>query len=278
MWIISVFFIFLPINLFAWGPETHIKIAFEILNTTNFSLIKSYQAFFLAGNIFPDLFNLFKDVSRFKKSLPTHSWSTVSKLFAAATSDSEKAFAYGYSAHLAADIVAHNQFVPQQTLLVSKSRFLSHFMLELATATNDKRFRYTLIELLEKANIYGNLFLKTFNIDEKFFKREIFLIKNGIRLQNFAKIPEIVNLIKKSNDSSFQLKSIIYEEKSIEIAKKTIESGFSDLIKYDPSGKHSITKAKNMRKELIASFGKKKLKKHHKENISLATFNPDKIE
>lgn len=277
MWIISVFFIFLPINLFAWGPETHIKIAFEILNTTNFSLIKSYQAFFLAGNIFPDLFNLFKDVSRFKKSLPTHSWSTVSKLFAAATSDSERAFAYGYSAHLAADIVAHNQFVPQQTLLVSKSRFLSHFMLELATATNDKRFRYTLIELLEKANIYGNLFLKTFNIDEKFFKREIFLIKNGIRLQNFAKIPEIVNLIKKSNDSSFQLKSIIYEEKSIEMAKKTIESGFSDLIKYDPSGKHSITKAKNMRKELIASFGKKKLKKHHKENISLATFNPDKI-
>jgi len=278
MWIISVFFIFLPINLFAWGPETHIKIAFEILNTTNFSLIKSYQAFFLAGNIFPDLFNLFKDISRFKKSLPTHSWSTVSKLFAAATSDSERAFAYGYSAHLAADIVAHNQFVPQQTLLVSKSRFLSHFMLELATATNDKRFRYTLIELLEKANIYGNLFLKTFNIDEKFFKREIFLIKNGIRLQNFAKIPEIVNLIKKSNDSSFQLKSIIYEEKSIEMAKKTIESGFSDLIKYDPSGKHSITKAKNMRKELIASFGKKKLKKHHKENISLATFNPDKIE
>ncbi|MGC8769130.1 zinc dependent phospholipase C family protein [Calditerrivibrio sp.] len=277
MWIISVFFIFLPINLFAWGPETHIKIAFEILNTTNFSLIKSYQAFFLAGNIFPDLFNLFKDISRFKKSLPTHSWNTVSRIFDAATLDSERAFAYGYSAHLAADIIAHNQFVPQQTLLVSKSRFLSHFMLELATATNDKRFRYTLIELLEKANIYGNIFLKTFNIDEKFFKKEIFLIKNGIRLQNFAKIPEIVNLIKTSNDSTFHIKSSIYEEKSIEMAKKTIDSGFSDLIKYDPSGKNSIAKARNMRKELIASFGKKKLKKHHKENISLTNFNPDKI-
>lgn len=278
MWILLILIILIPVNLFAWGPETHIKIAFEIINTTNFSLIKNYQAFFLAGNIFPDLFNLFKDVSQFKKSLPTHSWTTVSKLFSNCTSDSDRAFAYGYSAHLAADIVAHNQFVPQQTLLVSKSRFLSHFMLELATSTNDKKFRYTLIEILEKADIYGSIFLKTFNIDTRYFKREIFLIKNGIRLQNAAKIPEIVSFFKKSSDSSFVVKSSTYEDKSIEIAKKAVESGFTDLMKYDPSGKKNISKAKVLREELISSFGKKRLKKHHKSCIYTIQYDPNKIE
>lgn len=278
MWILLILIILIPVNLFAWGPETHIKIAFEIINTTNFSLIKNYQAFFLAGNIFPDLFNLFKDVSQFKKSLPTHSWTTVSKLFSNCFSDSDRSFAYGYSAHLAADIVAHNQFVPQQTLLVSKSRFLSHFMLELASSTNDKKFRYTLIEILEKADIYGSIFLKTFNIDTRYFKREIFLIKNGIRLQNAAKIPEIVSFFKKSSDSSFIAKSSTYEDKSIEIAKKAVESGFTDLMKYDPSGKKNISKAKVLREELISSFGKKRLKKHHKSCIYTIQYDPNKIE
>jgi hypothetical protein len=277
MWITLFFLILLPVNLFAWGPETHIKIAFDILNNTNFSLIKNYQAFFIAGNIFPDLFNLFKDISKFKKSLPTHSWETVSKLFNGSTSDSDRAFAYGYSAHLAADIVAHNHFVPQHTLLVNQTRFFSHFMLELATAANDKKFRYTLIEILEKADIYGAVFLRNFNIDTKYFRREIFLIKNGIRLQNIAKIPEIVTYLKKNRDESFIVKSSMYEEKSIEVAKKAIESGFSDLMKYDPSGKNSIIKAKQMRKELISSFGKKQLKKYHKNTIFTSKFDPNNI-
>ncbi|MCX8084505.1 MAG: zinc dependent phospholipase C family protein [Calditerrivibrio sp.] len=276
--IITIILLLIPTNLLAWGPETHIKIALDILEHTNFSLIKIHQAFFITGNVFPDLFNFFKDISQFKKSLPTHSWSTVSKLFSNAKTDQDRAFIYGYSAHLAADIISHNQFVPQQTMLVSRSRFLSHFLLELASSSNDKKYRYALIEVLEKANVYGNVFLNTFNIDERYFKKELFLLKNAIKMQNLIKIPEIISYMKRKRDRSFLLKSSIYEEKSLELAKKAVESGFIDLMKYDPSGKQSIKQAKEMRKELLGSFTKKELKNHNKDHIFTSKFDPKKMD
>jgi len=59
--------IFVPDFVFAWGFETHVNIGLKILENVNFSLIKDYPIHFLLGNIFPDFFNLFKDISTFKK-------------------------------------------------------------------------------------------------------------------------------------------------------------------------------------------------------------------
>lgn len=267
----------LPCEVYAWGPETHIKFALDILENTNFSLIKLHQAFFVTGSIFPDFFNLFKDISYFKKRLPTHSWQTVSLLFANASDDADRAFAYGYSSHLAADIIAHNQLVPQQMLYSNTSRLFSHFMVEMASISNEKKLKYTLLEVMEKADTRGDVFLRTFNIDRKYFKRELFLLKNAIKMQNILKLPEVAGYLKNRKNPSFNAKSSIYEEKSFEMAKKAVENGFTDLMKYDPSGKESITKAKKLRVNLLNNFRKQSLKKHDKENLFTQKFDPKKI-
>jgi hypothetical protein len=49
-----------------------------------------------------------------------HHWSTGFGMFDAAQTDSAKAFCYGYLAHLAADTVAHNKYLPRQ-MAVSRS-------------------------------------------------------------------------------------------------------------------------------------------------------------
>jgi len=59
--IILITIVFLPINLFAWGLETHLKIGSTILENVSFTLIKQYPTYFLLGNIFPDFFNTPKE-------------------------------------------------------------------------------------------------------------------------------------------------------------------------------------------------------------------------
>jgi len=51
----------------------------------------------------------------------------------------------------------------------------------------------------------------------------------------------------------------------------------TDLMKYDPSGKESITKAKKLRVSLLNNFRKQSLKKHDKENLFTQKFDPKKI-
>lgn len=253
-----------PVLSLAWGPETHIKIALNILETTNFSLLKNYPAFFITGNLFPDFFNLFKDISKFKKNLPTHSWNTVSLLFKKANSDADKAFAHGYASHLAADIIAHNHLVPEHTMLNNKSRFLSHFMVEMASASNDKKFKYILLEILEHADVRGELFLRSFNIEKLYFKRELFFLKNGIKMQSILKLSELATYLKNRKSPTFIAKCDLYEAKSTEMARKAVENGFAQLMKFDPSGKRNINKAKILRKKLLVNFSKKELKEHSK--------------
>ncbi|MCA1927268.1 MAG: zinc dependent phospholipase C family protein [Calditerrivibrio sp.] len=251
--------------------------ALDILETTNFSLIRNQPAFFILGNIFPDFFNLFKDISIFKKNLPTHSWKTVSLLFENSKNDEERSFSYGYSAHLAADIIAHNKMIPQHTLLNNKSRLLSHFLVELASISNEKKIKYILMDALDYADSRGEVFLRTFNIEKKYFNRELFILKSAIKMQSVLKISEVASYIKNRKNPSFSIKCSIYEEKSLEMAKKSVENGFSELMKYDPSGKEAMKKAKEVRTKLLNNFSKKGLKKHDRENLFNNRFDPNRI-
>lgn len=104
-------FLFLPASAFAWGPLTHAYLASEIYSYAPLipagimTLLRKYRQDFLYGNLMADMI-------LGKKYLPdnksTHSWDVGLKLIKQAKKGPEKAFAYGYLSHLAADTVAHN--------------------------------------------------------------------------------------------------------------------------------------------------------------------------
>jgi hypothetical protein len=55
-----------------------------------------------------------------------HNWSVGLKMLANAESTANKAFCYGYLAHLAADVVAHNYYIPNQLYLTASTKRLGH--------------------------------------------------------------------------------------------------------------------------------------------------------
>jgi len=120
-------FALIPSFAFAWGPLTHMYLGNEIfaygplIPAGIFALIKKYRQDFLYGN-------LMADSIIGKKYLPddksSHSWEVAIRLLNQAEKDAEKAFAYGYLSHLAADTVAHE-------ILTEDMRNMEHTWAEL---------------------------------------------------------------------------------------------------------------------------------------------------
>jgi hypothetical protein len=103
-------FILVPSFAFAWGPMTHMYLGNELLSCASllpagiFALLKKHKQDFLYGNLMADMI-------LGKKYLPddkcSHSWDVGLNLLDQAKTWPERAFAYGYLGHLAADTVAH---------------------------------------------------------------------------------------------------------------------------------------------------------------------------
>ncbi len=107
----------------AWGPATHVRLAADVLSHVSLLpaavaalIIRNRRAFFY-GNVATDTV-FAKKMSRIKQIC--HHWATGFDILESATTDEGRAFGYGYIAHLAADTVAHNKFLPRQ-IAVSRS-------------------------------------------------------------------------------------------------------------------------------------------------------------
>jgi Zinc dependent phospholipase C len=118
-----------PSDLWAWTPGTHIHIGEAVLRSLALlpagtaALLRTFPQDFLYGSIAAD-------TSMAKKYAPTgrhcHSWAVGFEIYDRARDDALRAFALGYLSHLAADVVAHNFFVPRQLTVTSSTSALGH--------------------------------------------------------------------------------------------------------------------------------------------------------
>lgn len=115
----------------AWGPGTHIQLTRELLERFERrgprneaqALVLAHKMPFLYGNIAADIIN-FKAYGGVKNHC--HNWNIEERLAALAHTDAERAFILGYLCHLAADVVAHNHFVPYHLVYNFPPRMLGH--------------------------------------------------------------------------------------------------------------------------------------------------------
>lgn len=113
----------------AWTPGTHVFLGESVLaNLAQLpaavaGLLRAFPYDFLYGNIAAD-------TSIAKKYAPVgrhcHSWHVGQEICDLAGHDALRAFGLGYLAHLAADTVAHNFFVPRQLVVTSRNLALGH--------------------------------------------------------------------------------------------------------------------------------------------------------
>jgi Zinc dependent phospholipase C len=118
-----------PSDVLAWTPGTHIHIGEAVLRSLALlpagtaALLRTFPQDFLYGSIAAD-------TSMAKKYAPAgrhcHSWAVGFEIYERARDEALRAFALGYLSHLAADVVAHNFFVPRQLTVTSSTSALGH--------------------------------------------------------------------------------------------------------------------------------------------------------
>jgi len=121
--------VLLPATAHAWTPGTHVFLGEAVLRSLGqlpesvAELLRAFPYDFLYGSIAAD-------TSMAKKYVPTgrhcHSWTVGLEIHDAAPDEPMRAFALGYLAHLAADSIAHNHFVPKQLAITASTASLGH--------------------------------------------------------------------------------------------------------------------------------------------------------
>ena len=119
----------LPATAHAWTPGTHVFLGEAVLRSLHLlpeavaELLRAFPYDFLYGSIAAD-------TSIAKKYVPVgrhcHSWAVGLEIGAEARDEPLRAFALGYQAHLAADAVAHNYFVPHQLATTASTASVGH--------------------------------------------------------------------------------------------------------------------------------------------------------
>jgi len=118
-----------PDHAFAWGAGFHLQLGSTVLNNLQAlkpalaTLLSEYPLDFLYGCIAADI-TIGKKFTSYLQHC--HRWPIGLKVLHAARSRKQEACANGYLAHLAADTVAHNYFVPYKIMRSFPSLTMKH--------------------------------------------------------------------------------------------------------------------------------------------------------
>ena len=149
-----------PAVAHAWTPGTHIFLGEAVMRSLSLvpssiaELLSAYPYDFLYGSIAAD-------TSIAKKYAATgrhcHSWNVGVEIHDNAESEPLRAFGLGYLAHLAADAVAHNYFVPHQLTITSSTSALGHSYWESRFDTHiGERFSRTAKQLIMRDHTHSD--------------------------------------------------------------------------------------------------------------------------
>ena len=118
-----------PSAAYAWTPGTHIFLGEAVMRSLALvpqaigDLVGAFPYDFLYGNIAADT-SIAKKYAAAGRHC--HSWNVGLEIYGDARAERMRAFGLGYLAHLAADTVAHNYFVPHQLAITSTTTALGH--------------------------------------------------------------------------------------------------------------------------------------------------------
>lgn len=118
-----------PATAYAWTPGTHVFLGDAVLRNLSLvppqvaALLSAYPSNFLYGSIAADtsIAKKYAEVGRH-----CHAWHVGLEIHNDAEDPGLRAFALGYLSHLAADVVAHNFYVPRQLAVTSSTAAIGH--------------------------------------------------------------------------------------------------------------------------------------------------------
>ncbi len=261
-----------PLDSFAWGPITHLDYASEALKHIGQfpaaiqSILQTHPKDFLYGTLAADI-TVGKSYVDYIYNC--HNWRVGFLLLNEAKDERQQACAYGYLTHLAADIVAHNYFVPATTIRSYSMRALGHVYWEMRFDSRCSKQTWALAK-----EICGTDYSHDDELFQRMLRRTLFSFKTNKRIFN-----SILNLHKldKWRGGMQQLDrkskwSLTPEEipHFRELAMESVLAFLSDpasapCTKVDPTGSDKLLYAQQTRRHLHRAFRKKQITKAEAE-------------
>jgi hypothetical protein len=241
----------------AWGPGTHIKLASSILSNLWLlpagigALIAKHRRYFIYGNVATDTV-FAKKMSKVKQIC--HRWDTGFGLLKSARTDAGRAFAQGYLAHLAADTVAHNKFLPRQMAVTRSTVSFGHLYWEIRADAQIERVYWRRLgtalrgEYVEPERLLERHLQETilsFRANRAIFKRmNLLACERGWRrsVEFWSKL------------SRFDLDPLVlngFHEECLDRVIDVLSLGESSAVLHDdPSGNAALSHARAQRRQL----------------------------
>ncbi|WP_088536665.1 zinc dependent phospholipase C family protein [Geobacter sp. DSM 9736] len=258
----------IPTDALAWGAGVHLQLGSDVLR--NLSAIRPAIAAIIAAYPYDFLYGcLAADITIGKKFthylLHCHRWRIGLKVLDNAELEPQKACAYGYLAHLAADTVAHNYFVPHKIMLSFSTLTLKHAYWEMRfenfvdkeiweTGRKVSMENYRANDALLRRVLSDTLF--SFGTNKRIFNSILLLS----RLEKWQQVLKTLD-----NSSRFALDDTdrdeymtLAQEAVFDILTRMEESVFFQA---DPTGERALATAEAVRKNLRLLYRSGKITK-----------------
>jgi hypothetical protein len=258
----SLIFVLIPAAARAWGPGTHIEIALSLLEKLALMapavrmVVAGRRDWFIYGSVAADIIVGKKYAGEHEHC---HNWKAGFSVLKHARTDREKAAAYGYLAHLAADVIAHNYFIPYKIVKSWKAHTLSHTYWEMRF---DAHVRKEVWEEMKRMIIHD--FGPFDNLLRRRLRHALFsfhtskAIFNGIlALHRFKHFRTTFAIHAKRSKHKLDIRDVKDYMRLAAAAAISILSdpGRSNCLKFDPTGREKIAFAQAMRRRLKRTGG-----------------------
>ncbi len=255
--LLAALFVLAPSDAMAWGIGVHLQLGSHVLTHLESlppllqTLLSAHPNDYLYGCISADI-TLGKKFTHYLQHC--HSWRMGKKVLESARSARQKACAYGYLSHLAADTVAHSFFVPFKMVRTFNTVLLKHAYWEMRCEAHLDPETWELARSIARKNYSDNDTLMRSVLSDTIFSfdtnKRLFnslLLLN--RLQQWQKVLRSLD-----NNSKW----VIHEEDVAEyltLAKEATLSILADgeespFWKADPTGERALNASKMIRKNL----------------------------
>jgi hypothetical protein len=140
-------------------------------------MLREHRLAYLYGCVAADIVQ----AKKYTRTLYTHChcWPVGWQIVAAARSERERAFAYGYLSHLAGDVYSHNHYVPVQLVVSYEARTLRHVYWEARFDAAQERDRWRLIR-----SVFEHQYPDCDRLVERVVERTLFSFRTNKRIFN----------------------------------------------------------------------------------------------
>lgn len=231
----------------AWGPAIHTVIGCQILDEVRHifpliaRIIQSFPLEYLYGSLAADFFI---GKGQKKKDGHSHNWETGFRFFDEARDDRETAYAYGFFSHLAADVVAHNYFVPNLIHSVSTWKRVGHIYWEVkADQFVDPVYMRVARDVLSMEELgCDNLLKSAVRTSRNGLKTRKHLFTQTVKLSDFLSCSQPIGMVNRSSRYQISQEYLIF---MINLAYRLVKDFLthprsSPCLSYDPIGSRNL--------------------------------------